>query len=430
MQSHASLERTIGLPGAIVLGLGSMLGTGVFVALGLATGIVGDSIWAAVLVGGILAGLSGLSAARLAAAHPVSGGTYEYGYRELAPAVGVISGWLFLTAKSASAATAAIGLTGYLFPPEALGGPGALLVLLPVITVTAIALAGLRPATGFTAVLIGIAVISLLAFVGLAFSQPPAETTNTPEASEGTSFGELLSAGALVFVAFTGYGRVATLGEEIRDPARSIPKAVVLTVLVATLVYLLVGLAAVRMESAAGFATLSAMGDAPLSAIARARGSDLIALLLVFGAVAAMGGVLLNLVLGLSRVVLAMGRRRDLPGVCASVIRGRPMVAIVVVAVTIAAISMLGSIRAAWTGSAAAVLVYYAFTNLAALRLCLRAPGRPLSAIASAAGLVACLVVATMVPAGAWLPVSIAVACGVFATVLSRLLTPREATET
>ena len=101
------------------------------------------------------------------------------------------------------------------------------------------------------------------------------------------------------------------------------------------------------------------------------------------------------------------------------------MVAILVVAVTIGAISLLGSIRAAWTGSAAAVLVYYAFTNLAAFRLCLRAPGRPLSAIASAAGLLACLAVATMVPVGAWLPVSIAVASGVLLTILSRLLTPR-----
>ena len=93
-----------------MLGLGSMLGTGVFVTLGLAAGIVGDAIWVAVLVGGALAGLSGLSAARLAAAHPVSGGTYEYGYREINAGIGVLSGWLFPTAKSASAGTAAIGL--------------------------------------------------------------------------------------------------------------------------------------------------------------------------------------------------------------------------------------------------------------------------------------------------------------------------------
>ncbi|MCH2161850.1 MAG: APC family permease [Phycisphaerales bacterium] len=429
MHTSSSLQRTIGLPGAIVLGLGSMLGTGVFVALGLAAGIVGDAIWAAILVGGLLAILSGLSAARLAAAHPVSGGTYEYGYRELAPSVGVISGWLFLTAKSASAATASIGLAGYLFSPETLSGPGALLPLLPLLLATVIVLIGLRPTTWITTGLIAMSLASLLAFGWMAFTNPPVAPADPAAASPPLALGELLSAGALVFVAFTGYGRVATLGEEIRDPARAIPKAVVLTVLTATLIYLMVGMAAVRAVGGSGFDTLAATASAPLTDIATEAGANGVGTLLVFGAVAAIGGVLLNLVLGLSRVVLAMGRRGDLPGFCSSVVLGRPVIAIVVVAVTIGTISMLGSVRAAWTGSAAAVLVYYAFTNLASLRLCLRGRKRPLAAIASAAGLLACLVVAAMVPTEAWMPVGIALASGVVLTVASRLLpstAPRE----
>ena len=107
------LRREIGVLGAIFLGLGSILGTGVFVSIGLVIGQVGEWIWLALLFAGILAACNGLSSAQLAATFPVSGGTYEYAYRTLHPLVGIFAGWLFLTAKSASAATAAMGALSF-----------------------------------------------------------------------------------------------------------------------------------------------------------------------------------------------------------------------------------------------------------------------------------------------------------------------------
>ena len=116
------LRRVVGLPGAVLLGLGSILGTGIFVSIGIAAGVAGGWVVPAVALAAIVAAFNGLSSAQLAASHPVSGGTYEYGYRYLNPLLGFLAGWMFLAAKSASAATAALGLSGYLL--TALGHPG------------------------------------------------------------------------------------------------------------------------------------------------------------------------------------------------------------------------------------------------------------------------------------------------------------------
>ena len=103
------LQRELGLAGATVTGLGSILGTGVFVSLAIAAGITGPSVILAIVLAAGLALCNALSSAQLAAAHPISGGTYEYGYKYLSPRLGFTAGWLFLCAKTASAATAALG---------------------------------------------------------------------------------------------------------------------------------------------------------------------------------------------------------------------------------------------------------------------------------------------------------------------------------
>ena len=113
-EASPALARVVGVPGAVLLGLGSILGTGIFVSIGIAAGVTGPSVVLAVALGAVVATFNGLSSAQLAASHPVSGGTYEYGYRYLNPTLGFVAGWMFLSAKSASAATAALGFAGYL----------------------------------------------------------------------------------------------------------------------------------------------------------------------------------------------------------------------------------------------------------------------------------------------------------------------------
>ncbi len=115
------LKREMGIGGSVFLGLGSIVGTGVFVSNGIGAGIAGPSVILSIVIGAAVAACNGLNSVQLAANHPVSGGTYEYGYRYLRPALGFIAGWMFLAAKRASAATAALGFSGYLL--QAVGAP-------------------------------------------------------------------------------------------------------------------------------------------------------------------------------------------------------------------------------------------------------------------------------------------------------------------
>jgi len=156
--ASGALKRQVGLGGAVLLGLGSILGTGVFVSLGLAAGVAGPAVVPAVAAAGLVALCNALSSAQLAASHPVSGGTYEYGYRYLTPTLGFTAGWMFLCAKSASAATAALGFAGYLLIALGLEVGAALVptALGVTVLVTAVVLGGLRRSNVVNAVLVSV----------------------------------------------------------------------------------------------------------------------------------------------------------------------------------------------------------------------------------------------------------------------------------
>ena len=397
------LRRELGTFGAVMMGLGSIVGTGVFVSIGVAAGIAGPSVVLAIAIGAAVATFNGLSSAQLAAAHPVSGGTYEYGYRYLTPRLGFTAGWTFLLAKSASAATAALGFAGYALGAFGIDARAPLvpLALLLVAALTGVVLAGIRRSNATNIAVVAVTLASLTFFVlagvptliergGAAFSP-----FLDPEPGRG-GLPALLYASALMFVAYTGYGRIATLGEEVRDPARTIPRAVVTALVVVMLLYAAVATVAV---GTAGTGALSAVGarTAPLETAAAGFGVSFAPHVLAIGAVTAMVGVLLNLILGLSRVLLAMGRRRDMPALFARLNTSgtTPVPAVVAVGVLIAGLALLGDVRTTWSFSAFTVLVYYAITNLAALRLPPEA--RRFPRWVSLAGLISCLTLALFV---------------------------------
>jgi APA family basic amino acid/polyamine antiporter len=372
--TRGRLARVVEVPGAVLLGLGSILGTGVFVSLGLAAGVAGPAVVLAVVLAAGVAACNGLSSAQLAARHPVSGGTYEYGYRELSPALGFTAGWLFLLAKSASAATAALGLAGYLltgfgFEPTRAAITG--LGLVAVVTLTAVVAGGIGRSNRVNAVMVGVTIAALVAFVlGAApAAAGGAAARFTPFLGGGV--GDLLHATALMFVAYTGYGRIATLGEEVRDPRRTIPRAIIATLFVTMLLYVAVVSVGVGAVGADGLAEATRASAAPLEVVARDLGLPAVAAIVAVGAVTAMVGVLLNLLLGLSRVLLAMARRGDMPRTFGRIdeASSSPVRAVVAVGVVIALLALTGSVTTTWTFSAFTVLVYYALTNAAALRL-------------------------------------------------------------
>ncbi|MDJ0499159.1 MAG: APC family permease [Acidimicrobiia bacterium] len=398
------LRRELGVFGATLLGLGSIVGTGVFVSIGIAAGITGASVVLAVGLAAFVAAFNGSSSAQLAAAHPVSGGTYEYGYEFLNPALGFVSGWTFLTAKSASAATAALGFSGYTLNLFDQGDDWLVpLALVAVVAIVLIVLTGIRFSSQVNAVIVTVTLVTLAAFVFFALGDfDSASFTPFLGGQEGNAFG-FLEATALMFVAYTGYGRIATLGEEVHHPRRTIPLAIGSTLLVTAVLYVAVALAGVGAVGADGFASLTESTSAPLEAIARVLEMPGVATLIAIGAVTAMLGVLLNLILGLSRVLLAMGRRGDMPAATARLDpSGRtPVVAAIVMGVVVGALALTGDVRTTWSFSAFNVLIYYALTNAAALRL--PAEKRFLPRWLAWAGLASCSFLVFFVDAEVWL---------------------------
>lgn len=360
MHTSEQLQRTTGLAGAVLLGLGSIIGTGAFVTIVLSAELAGSYLLWAIAIAALVAACNGLSSAQLAAIHPVSGGTYEYGYQFLNHDLGFIAGWLFVIAKSASAAAAAIAIGSAV--QLWLGGAKWLVSIYATAVITLFALlvvGGVRRSNRVNALLVMLSVAALSVFIGYAVNQPT--SLLNVSVPQPTSMIEVLSAAALMFVAYTGYGRVATLGEEVRQPRRTIPQAIIATVLVVTVLYLAVGWALLKLSQAVanqqGLAAFMQVGVWQQVVIA--------------GAVIAMAGVILNLILGVSRVILAMARRHDLPFALAQLNTERSSAPRAVWATALVMLLLVigGDLRLAWSLSAFTVLVYYGITNLAALRV-------------------------------------------------------------
>ena len=373
-KSDHTLNRQLGTGSAVMLGLGSIFGTGVFVAIGIGIDIAGLWIVPAIVVAGLVAACNALSSAQLAAAFPVSGGTYEYGYRLIHPTVGFAAGWLFLLAKSASAASAALGASAYglrlVGMTESLATVGIGVTL--VVTVSLLVLSGLRRSNIVNTIIVSLTLFALLSFVIAAIPNTASQFqingwyAQTPEAPGWSDFSYTA---ALMFVAFTGYGRIATMGEEVHAPATTIPRAIIITLLISLVVYTIVAACMASLLPAKTSLALT-VAVTPLESAARVLQMPWLSLLVSIGAVTAMLGVLLNLVLGLSRVVLAMARRGDLPRPLSWITpTGNPNRAVLVVSLSILLLVLIGSIKILWSFSAFTVLIYYAITNIAALRL-------------------------------------------------------------
>jgi APA family basic amino acid/polyamine antiporter len=390
-----------------MMGLGSIVGTGVFVSIGIAAGIAGPAVVIAVAMGAVVATCNGLSSAQLAANHAVSGGTYEYGYAYLTPVLGFTAGWMFLIAKSMSAATAALGFAGYLLGAFGLEAEGLLVpvALGAVVVLTGVVLSGIRRSNLTNIVIVSITLATLVFFVvagsSTAFANGTANFAGFFQASGGGPR-DLLYAAALMFVAYTGYGRIATLGEEVREPRRIIPRAIIVTLVSTMTLYGLVALVGVATIGADGLSAATEGLAAPLEVAARAFGIPGAPQILAFGAVTAMLGVLLNLILGLSRVLLAMGRRADMPTVFGQINAAgtTPVPAVLAVGAFIASLTLIGDVATTWSFSAFTVLIYYALTNLSAMYLSVDERLYPLWI--SVAGLVFCGSLAFFVEPRVW----------------------------
>ena len=385
MGTEPTLQRTLGLGSSAAFGLAAMIGTGVFVTAGLGAGLAGPAVLVSLLVAGAAATCNGLSSAELAMAHPKSGATYEYASRRLRPWAGALAGWLFLASKSASAAAAALAFGSYVGP--AIGVPPLAVTLVLTAFTTGLALTRLTKAGMVNVALLAVSLGSLLAFA--AVEGPRARIENfSPFAPAG--IGGILSASSILFVAYAGFGRIATMGEEIQDPKRNIPRALLLALAGAATVYLLVTATALGVAGAPDLAAAARSSNAPLEAISN---SGFVKKALAAGAAAAIGSAFLNLVLGISRMAFAMSRGGHLPALFARVnASSSPWAAVLLTGAGVAALAAGRRLELLLTISAFAVLLYYLITNVCALRL--SKEERIVPPVVPIAGIVACLALA------------------------------------
>ncbi|GAA2718322.1 APC family permease [Micromonospora olivasterospora] len=386
------LTRRLGVPDAVVVGLGSMLGAGVFVVFAPATAAAGGpGLLVALAVAGLVAFCNATSSARLAVRYPESGGTYVYGRERLGPFAGFLAGWGFVVGKTASCAAMALTIGAYLWP-----GRARLVAVAAVVAVTAVNLRGIGKTATATKVLVGVvlAVLALVATTGLVGGGFTPARLGGP--GDVGAHGVLAAAG-LLFFAFAGYARIATLGEEVRDPERTIPRAVPLALGVVLAIYLVLAVVALGVLGADRLAGSAA----PLADVVTAAGLPGLAWVVRAGATVAVTGVLLSLLAGVGRTALAMARRRDLPHALAAVdaVHRVPRRAELAVAAVVALVVAAGDVRGAIGFSSCTVLVYYAITNAAALTLG-RDPARRLPVrLLAALGLVGCVTLAVSLPA-------------------------------
>ena len=353
--------RRIGLGDAVMIGLGSMIGAGVFAVLAPTSAIAGPALLAGLVIAALIAYSNATSSAQLAAQYPTSGGAYVYGRERLGAWTGFLAGWSFIVGKTASCAAMALTFAAYLAPlewqkPVAVAG---------VVALTLVNCLGVHRTAMATKAIVA-TVLIVLAFVvtaGLASGDVQLARL-VPGAGDISAYGVLQSAG-LMFFAFAGYARIATLGEEVRNPARTIPRAIVAALAITLAVYAVVAVTALAVLGAPALAA----SHQPLADVAAASGWDGARPIVATGAALAALGALLALLAGIGRTSLAMARTGDLPRWFAAV---HPRFAVphraeLAIGAVVVVLVLVTDLRGAIGFSSFGVLLYYLVANLSAL---------------------------------------------------------------
>jgi APA family basic amino acid/polyamine antiporter len=386
-----SLARRLGLTDAVVIGVGSMIGAGVFAAFTPAAQAAGSGLLVGLVVAAVVAFCNATSSAQLAAVYPVSGGTYVYGRERLGAWWGFAAGWSFVVGKTASCAAMALVFAAYAAP----AGWERLVAVAAVLALAAVNYVGVTRTAAVTRVLVFVVLLALAAVTaaGSSTGLPALGAFEPSGLLSGGVYGILQSAGILFF-AFAGYARIATMGEEVRDPARTIPRAITVALAIAVVVYAVVGVVVLGTLGAEGLAASSA----PLADVVAASGWGWAEPVARVGAAAASLGALLGLIAGIGRTSLAMAREGDLPRWLATV-HPRfhvPHRAEVALAVVVSGVVLVADLRGAIAFSSFGVLLYYFVANVAAFTQ--PAEQRRYPRALQVLGAVACLVLVATLP--------------------------------
>ena len=401
----AGLKREIGLFGATALGIGAIIGSGIFVVTGIVAGIAGPAMIISVLIAGIIALFSALSVAELSVYLPEEGGTYTYAQKLISPFAGFIAGWIWIFSNIFVGAAVSLGFAHYfvtLFPAIPVKGIAVIICLIFII----INYIGLKESTLLNNVLVTLKVLILLFFIafGLGFFNG---SNMMPFAPAGIS--GILSGAALIFFAYTGFARVTIMAEEVKDPEKTIPRSIFLALAISTFLYILVSVIAVGLVGASG---LSSSGS-PLAAAIGITGSTTAVFLISSGAMIATASVLLTTIMGISRIMFAMARTGDLPAFLKRIHPGfnTPHYAIWISGACIIAAILLADLTLVVAVSTFAMLIFYLIANVAAFRI--PSKYRQYPALVPIIGAISCLGLIGFLTINSWIIGIIGLALGV-----------------
>ena len=377
-----TLKPQLGLFDAVATGLAAILGAGIFAVIAPAASVAGPSLLVALVIAALVAFCNALSSAQLAAAFPRTGGTYEFGGRMIGPWWGFGAGWMFLTANTVGPGVIALAFGAY-FNAIAGAVPARVAAVVAALAMTSINTLGIRRSVRVTDVVVVLSLASLLSVVAIGL--PKGNLSNFAPFATGGVAGTL-QATALLFFAYTGYSRIATLVEEVKDPQRTIPRATVLALGTAVILYIAVGATAIAVLGASGVSA----STSPLQGTMAAVGSGVGVAVVVIGALLTTFNEGLSDLLGVSRVAFAMARKADLPPTIAHLGRDqnpyRSVLAVGAVTILVAGFAPFG---AAVGISSFGTLLYYTVANTSALRLAKEQ--RRFPRLLSVAGLIGCL---------------------------------------
>lgn len=360
--SENELKPTLGLFDSATIGIGAIIGGGIFVVTGIVAGLAGPALVLSIVLAAAIAMLTALSFVELTAWLPAEGSVYEYAHRLVSPFAGFLAGWMWLVSNTFAGAAVSLGFAFYLnalFP----GMPANLVAAALCIIFTAVNYVGVRQSAIVNNLLVSAKVVILMIFVAAGFSHV-SSSNFIPFFPSGTG---VLYGAYFIFFAYGGFARVAVVAEEVKDARRTVPRAMMLSLAISTVLYLLVGTVAVGLVGA------SALGRSsfPLVQAISVVGNPILTYILSFGGMIATASVLLTSILGVSRVAFAMARRKDLPPALSRLhsAYGTPYLSVLISGGLMIVLVLFFDLTAVVAVSTLAQLFYYGSANASALRL-------------------------------------------------------------
>jgi APA family basic amino acid/polyamine antiporter len=416
----AKLLRSLSLFDATSIGVGAIIGAGIFVILGVATSLAGPAVLLSVLIAGVCSVFTALSFSKLSSAIPKEGGAYEYAFELFSPFIAFLTGWMWIFAQIVVGATVSIGLATYL----------ALFIPLPVNLVAAgaclvfalVNLVGVKESATVNNALVVFKVAALLLFIAVGASHIQLSNFQ-PFLPNG--FSGVISGAALIFFAYLGFGRIAIVSEEVKNPEKTLPLSILLALGISAVLYLLVSFTAVGVS---GPSRISASGS-PLADAMKITGNDLATTLVSLGAIFAIASVLLTTILGVSRVSFSMARNRQIPDFINSLHPsfGTPYVSILLTGLLMAALALTGNLLQVASIASFSIIVTHVLVNYAAIAVSTKQPKFriPFYPLPPVLGIISCAALALSLLPGVWVAEAVVLCAGVAFYAISNTVSRR-----